>query len=143
MLIPNFWKKTKLRYGAVNLDNLVQCLHLEGINIRYLALVREHATEISESLLALEEMVLRTLKQTLQHTLRMTMLQTCVPIEEQFRTDIYNFINVLSDRKDVWNNIVQSALLLKFGPSALTNVEKNLGLFDILGRKVVCAYGSI
>ena len=76
-----------------SLLNLPECLHRNGVNLRYLGLLFDLAEERILKIFLIVEAVARVLKNDLRHRLRRKMAQLCLPLEAPYRSLVVGFLN--------------------------------------------------
>lgn len=115
--------------------NITELLHREGINIRYLGLLRSSVKDTKIKQILLSEMVARVIKNISRDKLRkkMSKLKASSLSEDPYKQVIVNFLNLIlgwrgEKSKKFWSETVKTNLLKTF-LSSLSSEEQNN--FDI------------
>jgi hypothetical protein len=108
---------------AAELDcsRFVSLMHRQGINIRFLAVVRRCLQNPKIRRIALTEMVSRIIKDQLNEELRNTTETVQLPVEEPYRETVVGYLNKLfgTDADSFWKSNLIPALLKKFNAKTL------------------------
>lgn len=127
--IPEFAEKLK---NLSRKHSLTQSLHLNGINVRYLGLVRACLTDDTEEekywrFMLLLEMLARTLKQKIRLILRREMRNLRQSGEDPYKGVIIKYLNKVfgnvPESDEYWKKKLKGSLQKKF-EGALSEIEK-------------------
>lgn len=117
---------TKERKGNF-LSNVLQLIHEQGINVRYLGLIRSLCKARTPQFLVLLEMIKRVIKNYIRDQLRKRVQVLTVPLEEPYRRLIVDILNLVFGKGEAPNNFWKTLLipkLLEKFPNALTENER-------------------
>eukprot|EP01119_Soliformovum_irregulare_P021321 TRINITY_DN7074_c0_g1_i2.p1 TRINITY_DN7074_c0_g1~~TRINITY_DN7074_c0_g1_i2.p1 ORF type:complete len:833 (+),score=208.66 TRINITY_DN7074_c0_g1_i2:91-2589(+) len=135
-LIPKFAngelrKETQEAKEAGRLDDfrLTETIHRNGINCRYLGLVRKHTEDPESRIMILVNIVARVLKNNLRQKLRKKMTTLKKPLEEPYRRLVIKFLNVVFANTETsetyWRTSLKTDIRKNF-LLALTNEESEI-----------------
>eukprot|EP01118_Nematostelium_gracile_P006177 TRINITY_DN1987_c0_g1_i1.p1 TRINITY_DN1987_c0_g1~~TRINITY_DN1987_c0_g1_i1.p1 ORF type:complete len:887 (+),score=181.40 TRINITY_DN1987_c0_g1_i1:68-2728(+) len=81
--------------GILEDFRLTEAIHRNGINCRYLGLVRKHTKDIEFKSIILVEIIARVFKNNLKQKLRNKMKILRKPVEEPYRRLVVNYLNLI------------------------------------------------
>jgi tetratricopeptide (TPR) repeat protein len=135
MVIPAFASKLNMMKRCNTDFNLKEAMHNDGINMRYLGVVRRFVTSEAISHLLLVEMVARVQKHQLRHLMRQLMKDLKLPLEHKYRTLVVQHFNLTFENSneslDYWDTSIKP-LLFRYFSAALQEHERNVPLKRML-----------
>jgi len=121
----------RLNTIKLNADfNLKEAMHNEGINMRYLGVVRQCVTSEAISHLLLVEMIARVQKHHLRHQMRSLMRELKLPLEHKYRALVVQHFNLVFENSneslEYWQSTIKSQLF-QYYTMALSSTENHSG----------------
>eukprot|EP01129_Flabellula_baltica_P017289 TRINITY_DN953_c0_g1_i1.p1 TRINITY_DN953_c0_g1~~TRINITY_DN953_c0_g1_i1.p1 ORF type:complete len:572 (+),score=91.19 TRINITY_DN953_c0_g1_i1:93-1808(+) len=136
-----FWEGVKQERIKFNRRNVKDTLHSNGINLRYMGLLRYHCQDNKYRSAILKEMILRAIKQMLNIHIEKTVFRESLPSYHIANEIIENMYNNLIDKTNpIWcQSQLKKTILDKFGKQSLTEAEKSkkYNLLDSVERPEV------
>eukprot|EP01105_Mastigella_eilhardi_P015608 TRINITY_DN3574_c0_g1_i1.p1 TRINITY_DN3574_c0_g1~~TRINITY_DN3574_c0_g1_i1.p1 ORF type:complete len:593 (-),score=166.43 TRINITY_DN3574_c0_g1_i1:44-1822(-) len=145
VLIPRFAVELNATVGKLGQPlyqfRLTEALHREGINIRYLDLLRTLAVSADCKTLLFVEMCARVIKNNIRRKLRQVSEHLKIPLEEPYRRLIVDYMNLVlgnsEESAEFWNTPLKRDLKKKFA-RAVTAEENDQDM-----RTLVSNFSSV
>ena len=148
-IIPAFGKMLSVQDANIfKVNHVIQSMHREGINLRYLGYVRGYLDPSAKSWrdIILIEMIARTVKWDLRNVLRQTTTNSILEVPSSFmhKKNIVTYLNAVFGGGESsvkhWEQIIIPSLLVRFKsaltPSELANIHtlRNYILSELSGQ---------